>query len=530
MSNMFNDLFRSENNGNMNDVDGQLVLVETTVGLTNYSHPPALRAPDPYMPSVLLDELVGINKSEGVSESQLKHYAAHLSGLSTTPNDMATIRNGFSEYNKGMMKLKFCVQSGGIRDDYVSVIGYITDNDLEGELSENAWFTPVFSWKHQKIARGGVGLDGLCAVREEIGMRTDYLLNDGSQSQSKGLASVRPGDVMGNASDNIAYEDTLKQANLEDVVISPSINTTSTGAINQVGVVCSNRKNYNPTKYSEALLGGAINAQQKLMLTGHGDGDRMTTMYNSEMGIISDITANMLSKESRAAHDDFLHYMKELNGSTTYRGFRGWQVKDIVCLFPNFAETIPANGFSTMDRNRFEVIDFTQIAQVFGTSSVVEVIAQQLVFNILDVLVHNGLGALNIEGSNCDYMATEDRLSNIVLIPSTPAALGDDDFLLAPRQIAACDQLRNQIFNKLNGSSVYTMTPVRIYVESELFGFTQIWISSPSEEDMEPRTIHYAFPTYAPSPWSPVFSDVETANQLSKSVYGNIKSYFIDDY
>lgn len=526
--NMFGDMMRGAGVDSVADTEGQLVLVETLAGLTNYTHPPALRAPEPYMHSPMLEEMVLQNKSQGISPSQLKMYSAHMGGLNHAPSGTAEIRGGFSEYNKGMMKMKFRVQNGGIHEEYVHVLGYITGNDLEGELSENAWFTPVFSWKSQKSMSTGIGLDALSMIKEEVGIRTDYLINDGSYSQESGLASVRPGDVMSNAGDSLAFGDVQKEAGEEQVQMASGFNSTSTGAINQLGVVCSNRKNYNPTRYAEDLLGGAINAQQKVMFNGVDDGNRVTTMFHSEMNIISDITTDMLNRESRASHDDFLNYMKDLNGATTYRGFRGWQVRDVASMFPNFADTIPATGFVTMDSSRFEVIDFTEISQVFGTSSVAEVIAQEFVFNLLDVLVANGLGGIHIEGSNCDQVATEDRLSNIEMYPSTPASLGDNDVMAGPRMVQACDQLRNQIFNKLNGSSCYQMTPVRFRVEAEMFGITQIWLSTPNEEDREGLTVYMSFPTYAPSPWSPIFSDVETAHQLTNSIYGNVKSYFLE--
>lgn len=507
-----------------------LILVETIVGLTNYSHPPALRAPAPYMDSNMMDDLVSQNKTVGVSPAQLKHYSAHLAGLLTNPSGYAHIRGGFSEYNKGLMSLTFEINSGGIAETLLTVVGYITHNDLEAELSENAMFTPVYSWKTHKTMTAGVGQDGLAHVRETIGLRTDYLINDGSHSQSAGLASVRPGDVMGSASDNLAYDDVMTQASSEGIDGFNVINTTSTGAINQMGVICSNRKNYNPTRYAEELLGSAVNAQQRLLHNSsnagtYGFGDNSN--YGNEMGIISEISANLLNNESKAAYDEFLNYMKDLNGSTTYRGFRGWAIRDIVNMFPNFEQTIPPDGFVHMDRNRFEVVDYTQIARAFGTSSPLEVIAQELVFNLLDVLISNDLGELSLSGSNYKHMATEDRLSNIVIVPYNGFPLSKTDSRLGFNMLQAAEQLRHQIFNKLNGQHINNMTPIEFEVKAELFGFTEVKLTAPTEESPGGVSYFFAFPTYAPSPWSPIFSDVETADQLSRGVYGNVKSYFL---
>lgn len=524
-----------------NNQAAPITLIETIVGLTNYSHAPALRAPAPYMESAMMDELVTQNRVTGVSPTQLKHYSAHLSGLNTNPSELAMIRGGFSEYNKGLMKLTFLLQGGGVSQTRLTVVGYITHNDLDAELSENAIFTPVYSWKTHTTMTVGTGHDGLTNVQETIGLRTDYLINDGSYGENRGLASVRPGDVMGAAGDNLAYDDVMTQAAQEGIPDFKVINTTSTGAINQMGVICSNRKNYNPTRYAEELLGSAVSAQQQLMhnavqpmwgdATGQNGsmwgGQSTDQMYSNEMAIISGISATLLNNESKAAYDEFLNYMRDLNGTTTYRGFRGWQIRDLVSMFPNFEETIPPHGFVHMDRNRFEVIDYTQIARTFGTSSPFEVIAQELVFNLLDVLISNDLGELSLQGSNYKQMATEDRLSNIVIVPFNGFPLSSSNHRLHHNMVQAAEQLRHQIFNKLNGQHINNMTPIGFEVKAELFGFTTVKLFAPSEYGGEEVSYYFAYPTYAPSPWSPIFTDIETADQLSRGVYSNVKSYFL---
>lgn len=514
-----------------NNSGNQIILIETIVGLTNYSHPPALRTPAPYMDSTMLDEMVSQNKITGISQTQLKHYSAHLSGLTTNPSDFALIRGGFSEYNKGLMKLTFLLSGGGVSETHLTVVGYITHNDLECELSENAMFTPVYSWKTHTTMTASAGQDGLSSVQETIGLRTDYLINDGSYTENRGLAAVRPGDVMGAAGDNLAYDDVMSQAAQEGIPDFKVFNTTSTGAINQMGVVCSNRKNYNPTRYAEELLGGAVNAQQQLMHNSvqpmWGEDNNGNGSFSNEMAIISSISANLLNNESKAAYDEFLNYMRELNGTTTYRGFRGWSIRDIVSMFPNFENTIPPNGFIHMDRNRFEVIDYTQIARTFGTSSPFEVIAQELVFNLLDVLISNDLGELSLKGSNYQQAATEDRLSNIVIVPFNGFPLSSTNQRLAHNMMQAAEQLRHQIFNKLNGQNINSMTPIGFEVNAELFGFTTVKLLAPSEYGDE-VAYYFAFPTYAPSPWSPIFTDIQTADQLSRGVYSNVKSYFLE--
>lgn len=507
------------------DVGGRLVLVEVLAALTNYTHAPFVRQPQPYLPSNLMDDLVLENRRGGVSQQMVAGYAAHMGSLNNMPGEQSRIAGsgGYQENNKGLMKMKFRIQNGGINEEFISVLGYVTGNDLYGELSENATFVPTFSWKHSAMMGGNVGLDNLSMVVERVGRRTDYLLNDGSHAQSKGLVSMRPTDIMSAAGDVIAQNDVIKQAEMEGIQMSNAAPIYGSGSINHVGVILSNRRNFNPTKYSNQLLSGALKASNKVAF-GDDDGARRTSDFASELNTISTISNDMLDSENRPSQDEFLSAMKDIG---TLRNLRGWRVGDLAHIFPTFEDSIPPNGFPMMDTNQYEVIDYTEISQVFGTSSTVETIAQELIFNILDLMAGNGISRIDIKGSNCDEMAGEDRLSNIVMFPSGTVSLSNNDLDTAAKGIYICDELRHQIFNKLNGTTVNGLTPLRFRMCSELMGNTEIWLTNPNSES-EGNEVYWCFPTFAPNPYSPVFGDNDTIAQLSDSVYSNIRSYILD--
>ena len=179
---MFNEmnLFGSAGVEGVGDIQGRLVLVEVIAALTDYTHTPHNRAPMPYLPSNMMDELVLTNRQGLLTENEMKNYSAHMGRLNNMPGDISKIRGGYTESNKGLMKLKFRIQNGGMNDEYISVLGYITENDVEGSISENAIFIPAFSWKHSAMMDNHVGNDGLSFTVEQMGRRTDYLINDGS--------------------------------------------------------------------------------------------------------------------------------------------------------------------------------------------------------------------------------------------------------------------------------------------------------------------------------------------------------------
>lgn len=524
MNNMFKDMniFNNIDASDMQDIHGKLVLVDVIAALTDYTHTPFNRAPSPYLPSTMMDELVLESKQGMLNDETIKHYAAHMSGLNNMPGEQARIRGGYTEYNKGLMRLTFRIQNGGITDDYVSVIGYITNNDLEGMVSSNATFVPSFSWRHSTMM-DGVDANGYSYMTEQIGRRTDYLLNDGSYEQHVGLSSLRPSDVMSCSADILVANSLEEQMNLEGLSSANVTPVVGAGAINMVGVVCSNRRNMNPTKYAEQLLQGNVRVNERLNYDINGDnGNFVTSEYSSEVNCISDESNRLYQSEYRPSADEFLEYMKELNGN--HRSLRGWRIEEIVTMFPNFPDVIENKGCVLLDRNQYPVCDFSEIAQVFGTSSPVETIAQELIFNLFDLMMAEGISNINLDISNCDQPATEHRLSNIVILPSNVLSLSSNDVRTFIKGQNICEHLRNQIFNKLNGYGYIGMTPLRIKMKANMFGSTEVWITNMSSDNQ--LEVYYCYPTFATTSWSPVFGNSESLRQLSESVYGNIKSYF----
>lgn len=524
-NNLFGEMIRPSmmNAEGIGDINGRLVLVEVVAGLTNYTHTPYSRQPSPYLPSNLMEELVLETRRGSVTPTMVENYSAHMGGLNNVPKEASRIQGGWNEYNKGLMKMKFKIQNGGMSEEYISVLGYITGNDSDNSLSENATFTPTFSWRHSAMMHGSVGLDNMSFVTEKIGRRTDYLLNDGSHSSTKGLVSMRPADIMTSAGDVIAQNDIMQRAQMEGIETSGAVPSYGSGSINHVGIVLSNRGNYNPTKYSNKLLAGALKANRSKQY-GDQSEERLTSSYSSELSMISTVSSNMLDAENKPSEDEFLVAMRDAG---SLRNLRGWRIGQIADMFPTFEDAIPRDGFRLLDRSEFDVVDFSEITQVFGTSSNIETIAQEIVFNILDLLVANGLSMINFRGSNCEEMATEDSLSNIHIVPHNSVSLSENDTQAAIKGINLCEDLKHQIFKKLNGAGVGNMTPLTFRVEAELMGNTKIWLINPSSES-NGAEIYWSFPTYAPNPYSPIFGDNESIAQLSSSVYSNIRSYLND--
>lgn len=499
----------------------ELTLVSAKAGLTNYVHTPVIRNPDPYMNSTNLDELATMVKNGTCANSDVNFFAAESARLNPTHSGLGEIRGGWSEYNKGMMKMTFRVQTGGLSEEYVSVIGYVTGNGASDGLTSDALFTPVFSWKHYQTLAGDFDLFNQSQISNVIGMRTDYLINDGSSSGI--MVSMRPGDVIDQTGDVLSQMDVKKEI-IDNGIPFQGFPTKGTSNIEFTGIVPSKRSNYNATQYTKELLSAAVNVQKDTRKNSSLQRNHTTSLYDAETQMLAEASKTLMFSEPTTSRDNFLSYIKSITGDTTWAHFKGWRISDLASFFDNFGEALSTE---LMGSDRFEVIDFTEIARMFGSNSEVEAIAQEINFTTLELLVKNGLGAISVTGSNCDHYATEDALSNIVIMPHEPASLKDDDPMLFQNAQDFAEGLKTQLLARLNGRGINTMTPIRFEVSTELFGTTQVWITLVDPNNPNQTTIHYSFPTYAPSPYSPVFGHAEDLNVLAESVYGGIKSYFM---
>lgn len=503
-----------------------LSLVEVNCALTDWCHTPVIRHITTGGSSVLMDEFAVKVRNGMATRADINELAPLMGTMNADPFTTASIRNGYKEYNKGIMRLTFKIEDGDvIQERYISVLGYVTHNDLDDQLSTNAIFTPTFSWESMKRQNSQFGLSG-SSFMEKIGVKTDYILNDGSIPNTVGISTVRPVDVV-NSTQGVINTQQIQESGLLDGQLKGGLFDVSNsfvglnGAVAATGVGTSKRANFNPTKYARDMLDAAKMYGDHISSCGDTSS---TSLRNSESQILDEISMKLGASETAISSDLFLLAIKNGIGSTSLRGWQGISVEELVSIFPNFENCIPENGFVMLDRNRFETIDWSEITQAFGSSGFIEVVAQELVFNILDLLVGNGLGRICIDGSNCDEVANvEDRLSNINLVPYDGASLSDNDFDLSGKMLDLCDGLKTQIFNRLNTSCANGVSPVRFTIKSRLFGMTELVISSPMTNDN--TEVVYTFPTFAPSPFSPIMGDTESVSAHGTNTYENLKRY-----
>lgn len=509
-----------------------VTLIKATVGLTNHYQNQVIRNPSMNIDTTIIDQLTSENMAGSVSATTLAHAAIHSGGLNIQATDYASISGGWNE-SKGLMKLDFVTQDSPVLMEYMSVIGYITNNASMEGLTGGALFHPVMSWKSQERTTSSGYLENPVSIQRKIGGRTDYMFNDGS-NHNPGLMTLRPADVIECAINNATREDTLSRM-VEEGINNGVVPITSVGAsdINRAGIVPSRRENINPILYASEILKAGTKYQSSKSMSGLDMDMGYGNMNDGMYGELTEIAYQSGNAEPNLLHDDFFGEMMSVLGSTQTRGFTGYTISDLLVVFENLDDVL---DLTLQDTNTYSVNDFTQNTESMGTSAMAELIAHEIESNILELLLKYDLAGLSFRGSNCDNFG-EVGLGNIVILPYNPSPLKDDDYQLGQKIDAFSEALRNQIFAKLQGLRSSDMVPLRFDVTAELFGTCIVNIQivddtnfnngfSLEETGVPTGMRSYSFPTFAINTTSSMLGTSESSQLAGSNFYQNLETYF----
>jgi hypothetical protein len=507
-------------------------LVSAKAGLTNYYHNQVVRNPAMDINSQLIDQLTYENHNGGVKGSTLLHTAVMSGGLNAQATDYASIQGGWNE-SKGLMLLKLIVQDSPVLVEYMNVLGYISNNQTLDGLSSDAIFHPVMSWKTQETITSNFGdIENPTSIQRQIGGRTDYMFNDGSNNNR--LVTLRPADVIEYGLESASRDSVLERMEDEGLDgMSPVVNPAN-ASIDRAGVIASKRANTNPVNYASDILKAGTDFQSnKLMANSQMDMGEMGTQFDGLFGELNVLSYQAQQAEPQLLRDPFFREMMNQLGIHQSRGFTGYSVADLMMAFNNLDDVLDLTFMNAAD---FQVDDLTQNTEVFGTSNYAEVIASELEANMLDLMLKYGLNGINFKGSNCDHFGGDGGLDNIVILPYAPSPIQEDDFQLGQRCEAFVQALRTQIFTRLNGLNINQMTPIRFNVSGELFGTTTIDLQLVNDSNLSQGFdlqdtgaqvgITRAFPTFAINSTSPILGTSEAAQVAGSNFFSNIESYF----
>lgn len=505
-------------------------LIEAKCGLTNYYVEQVIRNNALNLDSTTIDALVAENINGCVSAGTMLNAAALSGGLTAQPTGWANIAGGWSGSN-GLMMLKFVDnEHNAMMMEYTNVIGYIHSNDAEG-LSSNAIFVPQFSWRTTERAVGGLTLGNTIDIKRTISERTDYLMNDGTQTNP--LVTLRPNDVLDYAANHCMADDISRRIEEEGLDGMTPTTMVSGTDISRVGVVPSRRANLNPSAYAGEILETSIGYQRRIR--GYNGGDHFSEQgYNDGVyGELATSSQQLGGREPRLARDAFFRTMNEVMGKVNNRHFTGFTIADLDFAFPNFNDVL---DLSLYDASAYSRANFNDISPQMGTAQIGEFVSQEIMMNIMDLMIRHDLSAIKFRGSNCDHQG-DGHLSNVVLVPYDGFSLKADDFELGSKMEQFVWGLSQQIFVKLNGVSVNNLTPIRVDVQAELFGSCTINIQLVDGNTISQGfqmgdagdvmgMVCRAFPTFAINAYSSILGTSETAIMAGANQMTNINQYF----
>lgn len=508
-------------------------LVEARAGLTNYYQNQVVRNPVMDIDTTIIDELVSENYAGGISQGTIQRAAVYSGGLNAQASGFAEIKDGWNT-SRGIMIMTFVTQESPVMVEYMKVIGYVTNNEGMTGLSLSAMFHPTMSWKTQETITSSMDINNPTSIKRNIGNRTDYLFNDGGNLNGN-LISLRPSDVIDYTIERATHDDIMQRMEDEGLPgMTPSTTVAGTD-ISRVGVIASKRQNQNPSKYAEDLLKAGTNYQRNNLI-GNGQMDMGYTESHSDgmFGALSDLSYQAGNSEPQILRDNFFAEMMEIMGRGSNRGFTGYSIADLQMAFPDINEVL---DLTLMDATQYDTTDYTQNTEGFGTSSYQEFISHEIEANILDLMMRYGLSEISFRGSNCDSFGGDGPLDNITILPYNPMSLETDDFMLPSKIDGFINDLRNQIFAKINGLRLNEMTPIRFDVTAELFGncIVNIMVVDESNQScgfsiedtgIPVGMISRVFPTFAINTTATVLGDSMTAQQAGSNFFSNLEAYF----
>lgn len=513
----------------MNNYNG-LQLVEVRAGLTNYSHAPAIRNPTFDFQSNLIDNVLVANREGRSNKTEIDELALYSTGLSASATGLASIRGGWDETNKGLMFLKFKITENVLSDDYLCVIGYITGNSSSEGLTMDAEFTPCTSWTSNTTVTSGISDFGDIRTNTVIGGKVDYLLNDRSYDQFSKLSTIRPGDLLDRGTELVSTELMDEFMNEEGIVADINTSIPCRSSISHTGVVPSRRDNTSAFRYGVEVLSAGANLHLNGLLEAgvNNDNTYSTSIVDSTQTQWSNVAISSLRKEPTLTRDLFFSTITEImGGGGSYRGFSSLRISDLVHLFPDFDDCLDVTLMTDDSVNT--VYDYRETTPEFGTSSPAEFLSQEISFSLLELMISSGLSVISLAGSNCDSISEYGDNSNIKIISnSESASLIDNDYQLANRTIKVINALRDTVMSKLNGFNLNHMTPMRFEIHAELFGRASVKVAIIDDYNMDKEMVERIFPTYAPSPYNPVFTQNANAEINALNMYENFKQYFGD--
>lgn len=475
----------------------EITLIQAVFGMGNQNHEHVHRHNEMNIGSQHVDMLKMEQHAGGVTPSTLNDVAAMIGNLSTVPRGGVSVEDGWG-IRRGIGLLRFSVVQNALHSSELSVVGYLTGGgaSVEGILSETI-FVPVRSWS--TLSTSISDYEGLPTTKTVIEASTQFLMGD--PYQIKNMKSLRPLDIGNEALGYLACENEGRQDSYDGTATANLSNT----------VTVSKTQNLNPTHFTKQLLSLATNASAAQE---HG---------SLEMGIADGLAEYGIS-EMGISDNPFFQAMMFGTGMHSMQGFGGYSVGEISQVFVTFPDVLKLDLLETTG---FGEDNNLLTSEMYGTASPFEIIASELAYVTVHLLLNCGLTSLNFSATNnpMDFDGLMGSDDGIVVITGEVMSVLNADRDVINKVERFKQELKTHFFKKYTPAYTHQKTIINVEVNAFMFGETTVAIALNGEM----ATIkQYTNATYMINRTSTNISSNENGLTEAKHYLTNIKEYFVD--
>lgn len=476
--------------------DIEITLTQAIFGVGNQNHAHVHRHNELHINSMGIDQLKMEQFQGGVvSASTLNDIAAMSGGVSTQPQGYVTMEDGFN-HRRGIGLLRFIVGQNALLSTEVSVVGYLTGGHASAEgIAPESRFVPVRTWS--TLSKSVSDPHGFPVNKTVIESSSQFLMGD--PNQVKSLKSMRPLDLGNEALGYLACENEGREDSFMGNLVSDLDNS----------IVVSKTQNLNPTHFSRELLRLATTAGTN---GSHGQlemtlADGLSGQGIGEMGI---------------TENPFFRTMMFATGGYSMNGFEGYSIGEIAGVFSNFADVLNLNSLQT---NNFAADDTLLTSEEYGSARMHEIIATELAFITVHLLLQTGLASFHFSATNnpMDFNGLTGNDEGVVVIPGPAMSVLDSDNAPEQRVEHFMELLKTHFFRKYSSTHAHMRTIMNIEVDAHMFGETVVAICFNGDHgDVK----QYTNATYCINRTSTNIAGSDIGLSQAKAFLGNIRDHF----
>jgi hypothetical protein len=473
----------------------EILLTEAIFGMGNANHDHVHRHNQLNVSTMNIDALKMEQFQGGVTPVTMNKIANESGNLSQMPQGWVNIEDGFN-IRRGIGLLRFIVESNSLESSELSVMGYITGGGATHEgIEGHAMFVPVRSWTTNTRQTA----DNMGLPMASTAVINSHQFLQGDPMAQHNLKAIRPADVAQEVLGYMACE-TDGHAGAFDGILAADLSKN---------VVMSKTDNLNPAHHARELLKIAANVSNE-------------ARFGQVENAIGDSLNSPGILETPLTGNDFFRTMMMSTGTVSMVGFMGWTMAEINNVFSNLLDVMNLN---LLNPTSFGAVDNLFGSKEYGSASPFEVIASEVAYLTVHLLIKCGLTHLDFSATNNPHhtqgiVGSDDGVE--IITGAFGSVLHHDEYAI--NRVEQFKQLLKQhFFAKHTTGFMHTTTIISVNVQCSVFGETSVELFFNGNQDDTRRFVNA---TYCINRTSTNIAGSELGLQEAKNFMDNITEYF----